>query len=843
MKTNKIFAAGILSLMLAAALMLSACGADPKESAQETHTSDGIYYPTSSSEQEKTAADPGETTAAGAESSAAVTESAAPATAAPTEPATEPTPDVPPVTQPDVPPTTEVPPETKPADQIIRYDDGSQIVRRFDEAGRQIEESFYYADGQLNYSDRKEFYPDGSVKRESYEERFRDGSGKIQEWEFFENGDTKTARYQEVDGSAAVYEYDEAGHLIAEDTYYPNGQQERQKHWAYSADGEYLERHFRTWAEDGRLTYRDDTTFHANGTAKTSDITYENGTRQVQEFRDDGQVLLEEEYRAGGQKSHQANKTYDENGACLESRYEEWQEDGSLNRSWDITYRPDGTKKTAREIYSWQRDTECYSEFDEQEREVLYEEKALDGSSFYRSEREYFPDSEQYSKRTVTEQTESGTTKRIELFWENGTVRESTQISADGSSHAAWYNEEGYDIRLEIHDATGFLTRLEETEYFENSTTTRRAYWKNWEEDLNEYSWSEEIYDENRVRRQASGSNYNGSTYYCEYSEHGDVTVMDCRYPNGQPESYSEYRYDDETGQRIFEGERYWDEDGSNERYYEDSYYPDGTRKESRRQEDDKETVETYNKQGYTVLREEYTKDALTARVEYVYAADGTTRTEYHRKAFAEDGSLFTWADEYYYADGSLRKKSYGSVEGWEQTYEYREDGTLKLEIDVNMEGIKTYEYVLSDDGSYTIREWHDNGQPAVYRSVDAGGSHSIYEEYLDNGILYIRNEDGPDGFIHYRTYDAGTGQLRFESLVKDGIYHDRYYVEGRLIVDRRYHALEGGGYDTYLGNTVWEYFTDGGVKKIRISESDASGTTISQKVVDDDGKIGYPED
>ena len=241
--------------------------------------------------------------------------------------------------------------------------------------------------------------------------------------------------------------------------------------------------------------------------------------------------------------------------------------------------------------------------------------------------------------------------------------------------------------------------------------------------------------------------------------------------------------------------------------------------------------------------REEYAKAVLTARVEYVYAADGTSRTEYHRKVWAEDGTLSDWKDEYYYADGSLKKKHYGSVGGWEETYEFREDGTEKLEIDINPAGTKVYEYVLSDDGSYEIRQWHDNGLLAVYRYSDAEGLHSLYEQYLDNGILYVRNENGPDGFVHYRTYDSGTGLLRFETLVKDGIYHDRYYEEGRLVVDRRYHALADGGYDVYLGNTVWEYFTEGGVKKIRISEDDEKGTTISQKVVDDDGKIGYPED
>ena len=792
-----------------------------------------------------TAADPAETTG----EVLPVTEPEAtqpPATEVPTTAVPPETSEVPSETEPptsQVPPeTTEVPPETKPADQIIRYDDGSKIVRRFDEEGRQIEESFYYANGQLNYTDQKEFYPDGSVKREYYEEHFRDGSGKNWEYVYHENGETQFYRGKAANGTSFTIEYDEQGRKLEEQDYYAGGQKSLEIRNRYYPDSEQLsETHRKEWKEDGSLRSSNDETFWQDGTQKTMDRTYTDGTRWVKECREDGQVLLEESYHENGQLSSKEVCTYDENGVVTEKTYAEWLSDGSLNRCWEDTYWPDGSTKTERSILSWTRDQENYYEYDEQGRTVLNEVRALDGSFTDRSVMEYYPDSEQVMKQVDTSENSDGIQRNTYLYREDGSFSEITKVYRDGTSRHELYAEEGYCAKQENYDANGFLLRVEETEYYENSQVPRRTYWKSWEEDLNDYSWSETINDENWVMRKHSGTNYNGSSFVCEYDESGNETLADYWYANGQQESHYEYRYD-ENGQRIFEGERYWDEDGSHERYYEDTYWPNGQRKTTHREDGDKIYEESYNEQGKTVLRQEYTKTVQIGSVEYVYAADGTSCTEYHRKSFAEDGTLFAWTDEYYYTDGSLQKKHYGSVEGWEETYEYRKDGTLKLEINVNMEGVKVYEYVLYDDDGYVIREWHDNGLLRIYRKHDTAAGTDVYEQYLDDSTPYIRNVDGPGEFRDYRTYDTNIGMVRFQTLIKDGIYHDRYYEEGRMTVDRRYTALPDGGYDTYLGNTVWEYFTEGGVKKIRISENDENGTMISQKVIDDDGKTGYPD-
>ena len=859
MKRNTIFAIGILCLLLA----LSACGQEP---AKESTAPGTKPAPTETLQASSEAPKPTESAATDAPTTAAppatdVPATQPPATEAPTSeappatqpPATEPpTSEAPPATEPpateppttEAPPeTTEVPPETKPADQIIRYDDGSQIVRRFDEGGRQIEESFYYANGQLNYTDQKDFYPDGSVKREYYEEHFRDGTGQSSETLYYENGEVKACRRTGTDGKLSVDEYDEKGRKTADTDFYANGQKSYESSCTYFEDGyQFSEYHWKKWNESGIMTASADEVYWEDGSWKSVDRTYEDGTRWVKETRADGRTEREEYYRAGGQMSSHHEYYYDENGVLLGDTYEEWQEDGSLNCSGTATYRPDGSKLTSRNIYSWNRGKEYYSEYDEQGHTVLTEEKALDGSSYGRTEWEYYPNSDQVSKETYICQTADGQTESTELYRENGKLQEETEVYKDGTSTHSWYDEDGNRIKWEEYSASAFLMRMEEQEYFENSTMRKRYYRKSWEEDLNDYYWAEEIYDEDGVTRKSSGSNYNGSTYVCEYDEHGWQTLADYWYVNGQQESHYEYQYSDETGVRIFEGERYWDEDGSNERYYEDTYWPDGQRKTSLRESDGDVCRESYNEQGYTVLRQEYTKTVLTYQTEYVYAADGTTCTEYHRKSWEADGSFAGWNDETYYPDETAKTKHWGDVGGWEEERAYREDGTCTLEISINPAGTKVYEYVLHESGSYVIREWHDNGLLKIYQKHDTAAGTDVYEQYLSDSTPYIRNIDGPGEFKDHRTYDTNIGMVRFQTLVKEGIYHDCYYEEGRMIVDRRYTALPDGGYDTYLGNTVWEYFVDGGVKKIRISESDENGTTISQIVVTDDGKTGYPD-
>ena len=854
MKRNKIFAIGILCLLLA----LSACGQEPavESTAPGTKPASTETLPASSE-----ALKPTEPAATEAAPTAAPSATQPPATEpAVTEP---PSSEVPPVTEPptsevppetappatehpttEVPPeTTEVPPETRPADQIIRYDDGSQIVRRFDEEGRQIEESFYYANGQLNYSDQKEFYPDGTVKREYYEEHFRDGTGKSSETLYYENGVVQTRRSTDADGQVSVRDYDEQGRQTGETDYYANGQKSTEGTSVFFPDSDQLaEMHWKNWQEDGLLADSYDILYWEDGTRKSIDRTNDDGTRWVQEARADGRTEREEYYRANGQMSTQQEYYYDENGVLLGDSYQEWLEDGSLNRCWTYTYRPDGSALTCREIYSWKRGTEYYYEFDEQERNLLMEERALDGSSYARTEWEYFENLDQASKKTYVRQTSDGQEESVTLFRENGLVQEATEVRKNGTSTHSWFDEEGRKIRQEEYTASNFLRRLEEQEFFENSTTLKRDYWKNWEEDLNDYSWSEDIYDEDGVRKKASGSNYDGSTYSCEYDKHGQVTLADYWYANGQQESHYEYQYSEESGERIFEGERYWDKDGSDERYYEDTYWPNGQRKTSLREEDGNVTQLSYNEQGSILQRKEYTETVLTYQADYVYAADGTSCTEYHRRSWDKEGNLSGWSDETYYADGKAKTKHWADVGGWDEERAYREDGTCTLEISINSAGTKVYEYVLHDNGSYVIREWHDNGLLKIYQKHDTAAGTDVYEQYLDDSTPYIRNIDGPGEFSDHRTYDTNIGMVRFQTLVKEGVYHDRYYEKGRMIVDRRYTALPDGGYDTYLGNTVWEYFEDGGVKKIRISESDEKGTTISQTVVTDDGKIGYPD-
>ena len=851
MKRNKIFAIGILCLLLA----LSACGQEPaKEStAPETHTAHPIGYPTVPPTAEipqetgtdpaaSTAADPAETTG----EVPPVTEPEAtkpPVTDVPTSEAVPESSEVPPETTEIPPETTEIPPETKPADQIIRYDDGSQIVRRFDEEGRQIEESFYYADGRLNYTDQKEFYPDGTVKREYYEERLRDGTGKCTELLYYENGGLKYDRRTKTDGSEYICEYDELGRGTAQTGTYPNGQKQVEYAWTYYGDtDDVAESLKKEWREDGSLSYSNEEAYREDGSQKSLDRTYDDGTRWVKETRADGRTEREEYYRAGGQMSSKHEYYYDENGVLLGDTYEEWLEDGSLNRCWTGSFYPNGTQKTRREIYSWDRDTEFYYEYDEQGHTLLEERKALDDSIYSRNEWEYYPGTGNWSKKVRILRTAEGQSESTALYREDGSLLEVTEKDEDGSHRIKNYDEKNRVSRREEYNADDFLVFVEEQSFYGDSHSDySRYYYEEWSEELNDYIWSETLYEEDSAATKMTGKRYDGWTYYIESNGNGDSTFSEHWYPNGQMHSRSETHYYEDTGWRSFYSERDWEEDGSGERYTEEYFYPDGKSKSYSSQEGDSALYWAYNEQGMRTVYEERNKNNLTYQQLWTYAEDGETKLEYHQKRWSEEGKL-SWRDEIYYPDGVMQSLHYGSEDGWDEQREYREDGTCTLEISINPAGTKVYEYVLHENDSYVIREWHDNGLLKIYQKHDTAAGTDVYEQYLDDSTPYIRNIDGPGEFKDHRIYDTSIGMVRFQTLVKEGIYHERYYEEGRMIVDRRYTALPDGGYDTYLGDTVWEYFEDGGVKKIRISESNEKGTMISQIVVTDDGKTGYPD-
>jgi hypothetical protein len=147
--------------------------------------------------------------------------------------------------------------------------------------------------------------------------------------------------------------------------------------------------------------------------------------------------------------------------------------------------------------------------------------------------------------------------------------------------------------------------------------------------------------------------------------------------------------------------------------------------------------------------------------------------------------------------------------------------------------------WFLNEDGSATQKDFHPNGQLAAHYEWNAAGDRVLFESFTKEGLRESYEATLEDGTVDERTYDDN-GLLWYQDLYTPEIYYDRRFSEGRMFLERR--SKNDEGY-TYLGSTVYNYYEEGGVKKIRISENDQNGTMIDQKIVNDDGKIGYIPD
>ena len=172
------------------------------------------------------------------------------------------------------------------------------------------------------------------------------------------------------------------------------------------------------------------------------------------------------------------------------------------------------------------------------------------------------------------------------------------------------------------------------------------------------------------------------------------------------------------------------------------------------------------------------------------------------------------------------------------ETYrEYYEDGRTRLVQEYYSNGTKRYEDVISEDGIEESTDWFENGAIKSH-NVWKDGLQTLHETFQDNGNRYSLEIHRPDGTYTTRRYD-GEGRADYEDDYTSDTYYDRRFSEGRMFLERRTRRAD----DVYLGSTEWEYFEEGGVKKIRISENDENGVQTSQTVIPDDGKTGYPEE
>ena len=65
-----------------------------------------------------------------------------------------------------------------------------------------------------------------------------------------------------------------------------------------------------------------------------------------------------------------------------------------------------------------------------------------------------------------------------------------------------------------------------------------------------------------------------------------------------------------------------------------------------------------------------------------------------------------------------------------------------------------------------------------------------------------------------------------------------RRYSEGRCVLEERLETV----FMERAGATSWEYYVEGGVKKILISEKGPQLELIREWVENDDGSFGWPE-
>ena len=146
-------------------------------------------------------------------------------------------------------------------------------------------------------------------------------------------------------------------------------------------------------------------------------------------------------------------------------------------------------------------------------------------------------------------------------------------------------------------------------------------------------------------------------------------------------------------------------------------------------------------------------------------------------------------------------------------------------------------EMIRHEDGSSSQKYWYENGSLDRRYEWNADGLKVLEEAFTEEGIRVRWTVRRPNGTSDERAY-GGDGLLVHQYEYTTDRLYDRTYQNGRMIVERR--SLRDDDH-TYLGSTEWEYYEEDGVKKIRISESDPSGTMTGQKVVTDDGTIGWP--
>ena len=738
-------------------------------------------------------------------------------------------------------PTTEVPPESVSNPTAVSEDfwDGTSQLRYLDEAGRTVKVENYYPDGSLHF--RKEFsYGFGTeiVSEEFYEEWDKSGALTYSyRYENYADGSTKTSWLKYNDGTSNKSYYDEAHRDVGYDSWYANGTQKSRTRKEYYADTAVIASDVsEEWDESGRLTYSSHYTYFENGFVDRAEQLFEDGHRSVRLSDSDGKLLKTSETYPGGQQlRYERTYEYGENDRVLHDVQQEWAEDGSLLALGDCIYYPDGNVKLTTSIFRWKNDTRYTYEYDETGREIRYEAESLDGRYHCEAVRTYSEDGYVINMSSL----ENGETWQevVRCDTEDRTI-DHLWIREDGSTEYYLYDKQERVTEEEYKNADGFVTRTEKYEFFsEDSRQHSYSCEAVWEEENNGYYIVEDWYHEDGWIWKDAIVYPDGSRFSSEANANGNTTVSDYWYPNGVHQSHSEHEYYEDTGWRAAYSEQAWNEDGTDNYLSQETYYPNGWTKTYYYVAPDKAIYHyEYDEYGNQVLYETGENGVITFSRKETYTADGSTKTFVSEEHFNDDGSFSCRLEWTLYPNGQTAIFSRIYDYGTETYREFYEDGSTKLNQEFFTDGTKSYEDIVSEDGSEDATYWHENGQVRTHLMWNADGDQILSETFQENGSRINWDIRRPDGTRTVRRYD-GEGLLWYEDDYTEDTYYDRRFSGGRMFLERRSRRSD----DVYLGCTEWEYFEEGGVKKIRISANDENSIMISQTVVPDDGKIGYP--
>ena len=515
-------------------------------------------------------------------------------------------------------------------------------------------------------------------------------------------------------------------------------------------------------------------------------------------------------------------------GALKTESCRDYTDDGQPGNYEETQYYEDGTSVRARLSVT---DRRYRIEYDEQGREILREAKSLDGSvTEQRITREYAEDGS--DRCTVTNEHILGDGRHVSevTTYVDGVCREwITSTEGDDYTNYYVYDELGRRVRDESLSLDGFLLRTNQYEFFGDSSQYSRYYYSAWDAEANAYSETEYLYDENGTARQLSWKESDGRLETRKNNEKGEALLTELYYASGQIAGRRSYEYYADSDYFSRQSWTEWDEDGSVLQESVTTYYENGrTKRYQAKSSDGTSDISEYNEDGNQTLRACWKNGVLQYRTSWTYypsAAVAVCDVVY--EDFDEDGKLDQQVTEHFLEDGSFFSRDCVYGDGSAEYSEFK-DGSQSLIRRFYPDGtLETYWYI-GEDGISRQTDYYESGAVHYYRE-ETGDLQLLYEAYTEAGILRRRETNQPDGFYEHVDFYPSSGLMARQDI-KDasGTFCREFNEDGKIRTEVRHAPDEAG---TYLGYTYWQYFEEGGVKKVRISVFDSNNTLISETV------------